>query len=119
MMNADADPQKMNDLDQNCESLKIEKSIYLRILARAIEQTAQDIHNLETALSAGDFETVQAVSHRLKGDYDNLRITHMSAIARQMNENVKTQPDKEKLMELLNAFKADFEKLQKDVQDAG
>ncbi|MFA5262056.1 MAG: Hpt domain-containing protein [Candidatus Omnitrophota bacterium] len=78
------------NVDKNCEQLKIGRDIYLRILNKAVVQTTGDIVELEKALNGGDWDTVQKVSHRLKGDYDNMRITDMSSVARTMNVMVKS-----------------------------
>ncbi len=99
------------DLDQNSASLSIPKDIYLRILRKAIEQTRKDISDLEAALSADDIATVQSISHRLKGDYANMRILTLSAIAKQINDMSKEKKDKEALTALLNDFKSDFQQV--------
>lgn len=68
-----------------CEALKINKEIYLRILSKAIDQTKNDIEQLKQAHQSNDISTVQAIAHRLKGDYANLRIEKLSEIAARLN----------------------------------
>lgn len=103
------------DLDQNSASLRIPKDIYVRILTKAMEQTQQDINDLFAALPIDDFEKFQAITHRLKGDYDNMRISALSVLAKEMNNIVRTNPDKEKLSVLLADFKTCFDKLQAQI----
>jgi hypothetical protein len=103
------------DLEQNSASLQINKDVYVRILTRALEQTQQDIYDLSAALPIDDFEKFQAITHRLKGDYDNMRIASLSTLAKEMNNLVRTNPDKEKLSVLLDNFKECFIKLQEHI----
>ncbi len=105
-----AQPLKLN-IPQNSASLSLSPEIYLRILQKAVQQTAQDIREMETALPVDDFAKVKAVAHKMKGDYDNLRITDMSNIARAIDETAKTTQDKEKIAVLLNDFFLYFEQL--------
>ncbi len=99
------------DLDQNSASLSIPKTVYTRILTKAIAQTKQDIQDMETALASDDMTKVQSISHRLKGDYANMRLTSLSSTAKQMNDILKTGQGKEKLPELLQEFKEYFQQL--------
>ncbi len=101
------------DLDQNSASLKISKEIYLRILDKALGQTQKDILDLEAALPIADFSKVESIAHRWKGDYDNMRLTVLSSIARKINEIAKTTQDKEKLTQLISEFKIYYQQLQK------
>jgi HPt (histidine-containing phosphotransfer) domain-containing protein len=106
------------DFEQLSLLLKIPKEAYIRILGKAVAQTQEDIHQLEAALPVGDFEKIQAIAHRLKGDYDNMRIPALSLIARQMNELAKTTRDKSAINDLLTKFKDLFLKLQKSLEGA-
>jgi len=114
-MNMNSDPNDtMVDLDQNCASLKISRDIYIRILSKAMDQTKQDIKDFEEALPIDEFDRIQAITHRWKGDYDNMRIKYLSNIAHNMNNLVRAVPqDKEKLSLLLEDFRVYFKKLQK------
>lgn len=103
------------DPQQNAESLKIPKDIYLRILGKAVAQTQTDIKDLETALPFSDFEKIQSISHRWKGDYDNMRITALAMVARQLNLEVKTGRDKDKIITFLTEFKDIFFQLQTEL----
>lgn len=94
--------------EQNAESLKIPKAIYLRILSKAVSQTQVDIKDIETALPFADFDKIQSISHRWKGDYDNMRLPVVAAIARQLNLEVKSGRDKDKIITFLNQFKEIF-----------
>ena len=61
---------------------------------------------MEAALPADDLPAVQAISHRLKGDYDNLRITALAHAAKEINYIAKTSNDKLLIYEYLAKFKA-------------
>lgn len=101
--------------EQNAQSLKIPKDIYLRILSKAVAQTQTDIKDLETALPFSDFEKIQSISHRWKGDYDNMRITALAMVARQLNLEVKTGRDKDKIVAFLTEFKDIFSQLETEL----
>jgi HPt (histidine-containing phosphotransfer) domain-containing protein len=100
------------DLEQNSSTLSISKEIYLRILSKAVRQTQKDMTALDTSLAEGDFKTVQAISHRLKGDFDNMRIVALSSLAAQINEMAKSNQDVQKMQKHLEAFKIYFRQLQ-------
>jgi HPt (histidine-containing phosphotransfer) domain-containing protein len=100
------------DLEKNSLSLSISKEIYLRILSKAVRQTEKDIDDLDACLVQEDFKTVQAISHRLKGDFDNMRIVALSSLAAQMNEMAKSNQDVQKMQKHLHAFKIYFRQLQ-------
>lgn len=103
------------DADYNAQSLKIPRDIYLRILSKAIAQTHTDIRDMETALPINDTEKLQAISHRWKGDYDNMRIIVLSSLAKQLNEEVKNSQDKEKMLTILTQFKQNFSQLEVEI----
>ena len=65
-----------------CNELKINKEIYLRIVLRAVEQTTTDIAALGQAHQVDDVTAIQAIAHRLKGDYANLRVERLTALAK-------------------------------------
>ena len=100
------------DLDQNSASLSISKEIYLRILNKAVLQTQKDIAEMEEALPVADFTKLQSISHRLKGDYGNMRLAGLSGLAKEMNEIAKASQDKERFRMLLNDFKNLFLQLE-------
>jgi HPt (histidine-containing phosphotransfer) domain-containing protein len=99
------------NIDENSAAIKISRQIYVRILGKAIEQSEKDLQELEQAFSKDQFEIVQTISHRLKGDYGNLRIAAFSEIARQINEVSKTTKDRNQTGQLVNALKEQFEEL--------
>lgn len=100
------------DLDQNSASLSIPKEIYLRILSKAVSQTKTDISEMEDALPVADFTKLQAISHRLKGDYGNMRLVGLSGLAKEMNDIAKSSQDKERFRNALNEFKNLFLQLE-------
>ncbi len=95
--------------------MKIPKDIYLRILSKAVAQTQIDIREMETALPFLDLEKIQSISHRWKGDYDNMRITTLAMIARALNQEVKGGRDKEKIFTFLKQFKELFFQLETEL----
>lgn len=110
-------PSSFN-FDENCAALKISRDIYLRILAKAVEQTEKDLQDIATALPIDNFESVQAIAHRLKGDYGNLRIMTLSSVAKQLNDIAKTTKDKDQSILLLKALQDDFLQLQQALRAA-
>lgn len=104
------------DANVNCADLKISKEIYLRILGKAIVQTESDIESLRAALEKRDYDTIQTISHRLKGDYDNLRVTQLAQIARMMNNMMKAgEKDEARLKVLWEDIGACFSELKAQV----
>ncbi len=100
---------------ENAESLKISKDIYLRILGKAVAQTQVDVKDMQAALLSVDLEKIQSISHRWKGDYDNMRITPLAMVAKQLNQEVKAGHDNEKMAAFLVAFKDVFFQLEAEL----
>ncbi len=108
------------NVDKNCEQLKIGRDIYLRILNKAVVQTTTDIAALGKALNGEDWDTVQKLSHRLKGDYDNMRITDLSSVARTMNVMVKSgNINQAELSGLFTVLSGVFKELKQFCENAG
>ncbi|MCK5216056.1 MAG: Hpt domain-containing protein [Candidatus Omnitrophica bacterium] len=101
------------DFEKNCQSLSISLNIYLRIMNKAVEQTHNDFLELNAALKESDYEKMRYVSHRLKGDYDNLRITEIAAMAKEINDIAKTNQDKDKIEDLFLIIKIKFSEVEK------
>jgi HPt (histidine-containing phosphotransfer) domain-containing protein len=116
-MSPESDKQLVFDLTQNSASLHIGEDIYLRILGKAVTQTQNDISDLEKAIMGGDFEKIRAIAHRLKGDYDNMRISSLSTIAKEINEIAKTSQDKDRLSALVLDFNKLFEQLKEKINN--
>jgi len=83
------------DTTRASAELKIKPEIYVRILNNALKQTDGDLENLKQAHAQNNVDQVQAISHRLKGDYANLRIQPLSEVAARLNVLAKGeyQPD--------------------------
>lgn len=115
-MNAEnTSKQLVMDITQNCASLHISEDIYIRILGKAVEQTKRDVADLESAIPVADFDKIRSIAHRLKGDYDNMRITSLSSIAKEINEIAKTSKDKDQLLQRLAEFNGLFEQLKEKI----
>lgn len=99
------------DLEKNSQELKITIDIYRRILTSAIEQTQNDITDIESVLADAEFEKIGEISHRIKGDYGNMRIEQLSSLARKMERVSKEEKDKEQLQMLIDEFKNSFSQL--------
>lgn len=98
-------------LDDNSQALQIPPEIYRRILTKAVDQTRQDIPRVDAAFTAGDIDTIQTVSHRWKGDYDNLRITPLAQTARRINNEAKGGQDKGAMTTDYEQFKTLFNQM--------
>ena len=105
------------DLEKNSQELKITIDIYKRILTSAIEQTQNDISDIESVLADAEFEKIAEISHRIKGDYGNMRIEQLSSLAREMQRISKEEKDKEQLLMLINEFKNFFSQLKTILQE--
>ena len=99
------------DVDAISAELQIGRDVYIRIVTKAIPQTEQDLADLEASLSAGDYIRIAAIAHRLKGTFDNMRITAIAMLARRMNDSAKTSSGSDDIALLLNQCKGYFEKL--------
>ncbi|MEW5894542.1 MAG: Hpt domain-containing protein [Candidatus Omnitrophota bacterium] len=101
--------EELINIEGACEQLKISREIYLRILFKAVEQTRQDLDRLQKACEQNDINTIQAIAHRLKGDYANLRIEQLSGIANGLNMLAKHEYDSLQAKILIDQFKVSFE----------
>lgn len=81
----DSQNQDSNELDiqsaiqRFSEEMHIDADMYKKILQSTVDTTVPDLPKLEQAIDAGDFETIQAISHRLKGTFLNLRLENIAA----------------------------------------
>jgi len=99
-----------------CGELKINKDVYLRIVFKAFEQTTSDIAQLRQAHQANDVATVQALAHRLKGDYANLRMAALSAVADELNRHAKEAYESAHALELIEKFYALFKEMKTEIE---
>jgi len=97
------------DLQCACDALKISEPIYLKIVRKALDQTSADLVELKKAYDANDLASIQSVSHRLKGDYANLRMELLSQIARHLNDLCRTEYRPEQAGVLILELEAAFE----------
>ncbi len=98
------------------EKLRIPQQVYERIVRNSFEPTYQDMKEIEGALVKEDYETVHRIAHRLKGTCGNLRLTILFAIAQEMNDIAKSNPNKERIVQLLNQFRVNFEQMKKSFE---
>ena len=101
------------DFGKNAQELNISKEIYLRILCKGIVQTQTDVENLNNALQNNDHTKIKEVTHKLKGDYGNLRIEAISSLAKAIEDIVKTQQGLEKMPDLFKELNSQFNQLKK------
>lgn len=106
----------MIDTDLACSELKIPKEIYLKILGRAIEQTTTDLSGLLEALQSGSVERLQALSHKIKGDYGNLRVKPISETAKQLNDLCREAYDRIQAEPLVETLQQQFQTLKENLQ---
>jgi len=104
------------NIKENCTDLSIDQNIYLRILDKAITQTNEDIKCLKESLAQADIDTIQSISHRLKGDFANLRIDELSTIAKDINNISKSDKNINRMAELLSSFHKKFDILTQMVE---
>lgn len=96
------------DIQYACEALRISEEIYIRIALKAIVQTQNDLNDLKRCCQENDVQNLQAISHRLKGDFANLRIDVLSGIAKQLNDLVKEGYHSEQAEKLVSEFEQAF-----------
>ena len=99
------------DLESICTDLCITKEIYIRIITKAFDQTDDDIQSISNALANNDFETISAATHRLKGDYNNMRLSELALIAKKIEEISKNNKNIEEIGLLLEEFKVLYNKI--------
>ena len=99
------------NFDKNSAELRIDRSIYLGILKNALDQTAIDVDALDLAFAEKDILMIQAISHRWKGDFANLRLAPLAEIAKQLNDASKTENDFKVFKKIFDQFRAGFNEL--------
>lgn len=119
-MNKDPEPSAQNqdvpttiNKAEISEKLCIPQQVYERIVRNSFEPTQQDIKDIEAALVKEDYESVHRIAHRLKGTCGNLRLTILFTIAQEMNDLAKSNPDRQRISQLLNQFRVNFEQIRK------
>jgi len=107
----DSNHQLSIDFDKNSADLSISKDIYLRILDKGIAQTQLDMPQLDKFIEEENADEIKQITHRLKGDFYNMRIDPLSSLAKQMEDIAKSHMNKDELKILLNDFKNLLEQL--------
>jgi HPt (histidine-containing phosphotransfer) domain-containing protein len=100
------------DFAQKSSALNIPLKTYMRILEMASAQIREDIPAARAAISTGDADKVQGLSHRWKGDLANLRLDDLSQTARSLNDAVKRSAPVTEQQRFLDEFKQKFSDLQ-------
>ena len=104
-------------LTGNSQTLQIPGETYRRILQKAVDQTRVDIPQVDSAFAANDMETIQSISHRWKGDYDNLRLGPLAQTARDLNIEAKGNKDQTLMATNFDKFKLHFNELCQKLDD--
>jgi HPt (histidine-containing phosphotransfer) domain-containing protein len=56
------------------QELSLDEETYVSFLNTLFTEGSEDIQKFSEAVESEDFETIQALSHRLKGEYGNIRL---------------------------------------------
>lgn len=97
------------DYDVTMERFLDKEEFYLKILGQFVDRT--DVEDVEELLIDGDYEEAFRISHMLKGGTANLGLTHLYDSIVLLTEELRHPPfDKEKLTELYQEVKTEYEK---------
>jgi len=72
-----------------CNEMGFERDVYLKILINALVDIAKDVELLRAGITSGDMNTIQQISHRIKGASSNLRLNDIVLVATELNTLAK------------------------------
>jgi HPt (histidine-containing phosphotransfer) domain-containing protein len=107
----ESDPEIAAAIEKFSQEMQLPKELYLSILVSAIEPTKEDLHKLEVALNAGDWEEIHSLAHRLKGTYGNLRLENLANVAVRMNDAASRKESIEEMRTIVQEFSVSFNQL--------
>jgi len=91
--------------------LHIPPEVYERIIRNSLVTTQKDLDDLKAAMAEDNYKEMQAIAHRLKGIYSNLRVEELHAAAEQMEAAAKTGKKKNDFIRFFEEFGAHFAEL--------
>ncbi len=86
------------------------------ILNIYLEDIPEQIKNLEIALSNQDLKAIDYIAHTIKGSSGNISASNMQKIAQKI-EKEKSMKNIDKIQDLIDVLKREFEYLQKAIDD--
>ncbi|MGF1737607.1 Hpt domain-containing protein [Photobacterium satsumensis] len=96
------------DSDYLLDTMDGDRDMVTMLLEVFVDEHFDDGHKIVKALQAGDIDQVQMLSHSLKGVSASLGTEQIHALAEQVEREVKTQADSEKLENLCELLKMVF-----------
>lgn len=84
---------KLYDLSKLDELSKGDRSFVLKMVKLFIDETPSTIHKISDSFKKNDFETVRALSHRLKPSIMNLGINSLTQTIRDIEIQAKESPE--------------------------
>jgi HPt (histidine-containing phosphotransfer) domain-containing protein len=82
--------------------------IFMEMLESSIDPTRQDLAVLQSAILDQNWESIQTVSHRLKGVFGNLRLDDLGGAAGRMNHLAKNKEGHEEIKKIFADFQKQF-----------
>ncbi len=95
-------------LKEKSGELSIPVDVYKSILISSFTQCDTDLIALEKGIEQQNHEDIQAIAHRIKGVYANLRIDHVSKIAASIDELSKAESDIAEISKLCPQLKSAY-----------
>ncbi len=98
------------------KDMSLPPDVYRTILISSIKPAQEDLSHLDQALQDQNWDTIQMISHRLKGTYSNLRLNDLADLAEQMNDLSRSRKDITEVINLSLKFNNIFVSLRKALE---
>ncbi|MBC7004970.1 Hpt domain-containing protein [Photobacterium sp. BZF1] len=107
-LSADVEAMVVFDTEYLLDTMDGDRDMVTMLLEVFVDEHLDDGHKIVKALQAGDLDQVQMISHSLKGVSASLGTEQIHALAEQIEHEVKTQANSEKLENLGELLKMVF-----------
>ncbi len=111
----------MSEIDPNLQAQVKEKlsaaaaemelplEVFMEIVGESMGPTAEDMVKLGEVVESGNYEDIQAISHKMKGTFGNLRLDSLVGNAGRINDLSKNAEGIDEIKQLYSALQKDFD----------
>jgi len=111
------DKEKLYDLTYLKENISDDEDVIRDLIRIFLENTPQDLSNLNKAYEENDLEQVALTAHKMKSSLDVLKVDQLHNVIRRIDKPFKTEELKDELPEIMNRINSILEKVIKQLSD--
>lgn len=111
------DNEKLYDLSYLKENISNDEDVIRELIMIFLENTPQDLKNLNRAYNENNLEQVALTAHKMKSSLDVLKIKPLHDVIRRIDKPFKAEEFKDELPEIINKINNVIETVIGQLQD--